>query len=620
MHKGPFLFFVFVFYFGFCWANKSHAQLKIDDAIGINEAINRLVGQGVKVSNIRVNCPSSSGRPFGYFTDNSGTLGIEDGLIMTSGSAINAIGPNNSGTKSQSNKNEKQDPDLAQIIASGEKQFDACIIEFDVEVFADTLIFDYVFGSEEYLEFIKDYHDVFGFFISGPGISGKLNLATLPGGFDPVSVKNINNATNSQLYIDNGTGSTPFESLFLQYDGFTKRLESKVAVQVCQKYSLKLAICDIKDDIYDAGIFIAGKSLRTKAPKLSLRYEHPKFKTAIEGCNGVFVKVTRQSKINEAITFILKYGGSASNNLDYGNVPDSIQFIPGQVDYEYFIPILTDQELDDRETILVDLINPCPGLPQVDQLSIPIRETFEYNQMDEKICFKDSIQLNKKPSEDFKYSWAPALGLSCIECPSPWAKAEATRKYWSKAVDIKSGCFATDSLEVKVEPIPTANFSFETNDNYTNLDVFFKNQSINADKFSWSFGDGGLSQEREPLYQYTVGFDQDTVYYPITLTAQNTEAGCVDTAKNFVKIGDPFFIPNLITANKDNFNDSFFIRGIRAGKWSLILFNRWGLKIYETDTYDLNWQGESVSSGVYFYKIQNQPGDRIFTGWVSVLK
>jgi len=617
MPKGKILY---LFFLPFFWLTNAKAQLKVDAQISIEDAINRLVGQGVKVSNIRVNCPSGSGRPYGYFTDNTGTLGIDDGLIMTTGSAKDAIGPNNSGSKGQSNKNDNQDPDLQNITNTGEKQFDACVIEFDVEVFADTLTFDYVFGSEEYLEFIKDYHDIFGFFISGPGISGRLNLATVPRTFDPVSVKNINNAKNSNLYVDNGTGATAFDNLFVQYDGFTKRLESKVAVQPCQIYRLKLAICDIKDDIYDAGIFIAGKSLRTKAPSLSLRYEFPKFATGIEGCNGVFVKIKRQSQINKPITFYLSYSGTATNGLDYGNVPDSIRMDSAQAEYEFFIPIGFDKIADDNETILIDLLNPCPGLPQVDQLSIPVRETFDYQQKDESICLGDSVQLNKSPISGYLYEWLPKVGLSCYDCPSPYAKTDTAKKYLSKVKDIESTCMAEDSLEIQVNPVPIADFTLESNENYTSLDVFFKNSSKNAAQFSWTFGDGNTGVEKDPLHTYTAGFDTDTVYYPIVLVARNAEQSCTDSTSSMVKIGNPFFIPNLITSNNDGLNDAFFIQGIQSGKWLCEIYNRWGKKVFENDRYLLDWKAENINSGVYFYKIQNQPGDRIFSGWLQVFK
>lgn len=595
------------------------AQLKVDDKIPIEQAINRLVGSGVRVSNIRVNCPSSGGRPYGYFTDNTGTLNIEDGLLITTGSAANAVGPNNSAATTQKNKNENKDPDLESIISGGEKQFDNCVIEFDVEVFADTLTFDYVFGSEEYLEFIKDYHDVFGFFIAGPGINGKVNLAVVPGTSEPLSVKNVNSLSYSQFYIDNGTGSTPFDNLFVQYDGFTKKLESRIAVIPCQSYRLKLAITDIKDDMYDAGIFIAGKSLKTKAPRFSLRYQYPKFPTAIEGCNGAWVKLIRQSRLQDLITFGLEYSGSATRNLDYGNVPDSLTFLPGDTAKEFFIPFLNDPISDDKEELLIDLINPCPGLPKVDQLAIPIRETFEFEMTDGRICLGDSIMLNPNPASGYKYFWAPNQFLSCDSCLQPRSSPPVTFQYQVKTVDIQSGCSAIDTLEVKVDQRPIAAFSFTARDGYTSLDVAFINQSANADKYAWTFGDGQSSIDLNPFHYYQKALATDSASYHIVLQASNSFLGCSDTASATVFIKNPLFIPNLVTPDGNQRNDVFFVEGIQPGVWTLEIYNRYGERVYKTERYQQDWAGNG-QAGTFFFKLINPSGDRIYTGWVAVMQ
>jgi len=598
----------------------SLAQLKVDSQISIQEAISKLVGSGVRVSNIRVNCPSLKGRPYGYFTDNTGTLGMSDGLVITTGSAKNSVGPNNSGSISQSNSNENQDPDLATIIRGNEKQFDACIIEFDVEVFADTLTFDFVFGSDEYLEFIKDYHDVFGFFISGPGISGKINLATLPGTQTSISVANVNNSRNSNYYVDNGTGSTPFENLFVQYDGFTKRIESKVAVIPCSKYSLKLAICDLKDDQYDAGIFIAGKSLKTKAPKLEVRYQFKPFTSAIEGCNGAYVKIIRQSRFQDAITFELQYRGSATREADYGEVPDEISFLPGDTTKEFFIPAYTDAAFELEEGILIDLINPCVGLPPVDTKTVLIRESFSFNAPDARVCLGDSVMLNPSPSTGFEYEWSPPDYLSCSACGQPMASPPETKRYQALARHLESGCEAKDSMTVKVDPRPTAAFTFEEKPDYTSLDVFFTNISSNADAYFWTFGDGGSSVDKDPEHYYKAGFDQDSISYIIVLTAKNSGLGCEDSVSAVVRIGNPLFIPNLITANGDQINDAFFVRGIQPGYWKLEVFDRWGKQVVKEDKYDLDWQGSEITAGVYFYILTNPNGDRKYSGWVTLAR
>ena len=106
---------------------------------------------------------------------------------------------------------------LLSSILNGEQTYNAAILEFDFVPYADTVAFNYVFGSEEYPEYAppesSTYNDVFGFFISGPGIIGYENIAQLPNGNGVVSINNVNAVTNTQYYISNGNGTNaPFNS------------------------------------------------------------------------------------------------------------------------------------------------------------------------------------------------------------------------------------------------------------------------------------------------------------------------------------------------------------------------------------------------------------------------
>ena len=93
--------------------------------------------------------------------------------------------------------------------------------------------FNYVFGSEEYPEFVNaGFNDAFGFFLSGPNPTGGMyvdqNLAIVPGTANtPVSIFNVNNVSNSAYYVDNGDGFTAPQNsdpTVIQFDGFTTPL------------------------------------------------------------------------------------------------------------------------------------------------------------------------------------------------------------------------------------------------------------------------------------------------------------------------------------------------------------------------------------------------------------
>lgn len=207
-----------------------------------------------------------------FNTNFNGTnLGIQSGVLLATGNAQVAIGPNNSGNASQPPAPGHAivgDPDL-QLLAPGNSIDNTTILEFDFVASGTELNFDYVFASEEYPEFANtSYNDVFGFFLSGPGISGPFsnnakNIALIPGSTTPISINNVNNGQtnngpcdNCAYYVNNGTGSTPAVNTTIQYDGFTTVLRASSSLICGQTYHIKLAIANVGDGSYDSAVFL----------------------------------------------------------------------------------------------------------------------------------------------------------------------------------------------------------------------------------------------------------------------------------------------------------------------------------------------------------------------------
>src|SRR3990172_1041228 len=150
------------------------AQLTVTNAPPYNTVANLvqnvLLGPGVTASNFTMN-----GIPiaFGFFDGTNSNLGLDSGIIMTSGDINLAPGPNNTGSAALISSL-PGDPDL-NIIMAPTISYDACIIEFDFIPMSDTVKFRYVFGSDEYMEWVSSFpggiNDGFGFFLSGPGIT-----------------------------------------------------------------------------------------------------------------------------------------------------------------------------------------------------------------------------------------------------------------------------------------------------------------------------------------------------------------------------------------------------------------------------------------------------------------
>jgi hypothetical protein len=144
-----------------------HAQLFVDDTYTIDQMINGFFNNsGVTVSNVTYTGTPSS---LAFFEGSQSNLGINAGLMMTTGQASLAVGPNTVGGAGV-DMFAPGTPWLNSLIPGYVTQ-DAAVIEMDVVPSTDTLRFKYVFGSEEYLEFVNSsFNDLFAFLVEGPGL------------------------------------------------------------------------------------------------------------------------------------------------------------------------------------------------------------------------------------------------------------------------------------------------------------------------------------------------------------------------------------------------------------------------------------------------------------------
>ena len=220
-----------------------------------------LDGPGLAVTNLSVSHGVSG--QYGVVAGGTSILGFEAGVFLSTGNLGSWQPPNNTGAYSHNTGVTYSDPDLISI--SSQARFDPVIIEFDITPQGDRANFVFVFGSDEYPEYVcSQFNDAFGLFISGPGISGTYNAARVPDSSDAIAVNTINSGaagsaadgtactlSNSVYFVDNGNGSG---SLTTQFDGYTKTLTSSVTgLTPNQSYHVKLALADAGDPGYDSG-------------------------------------------------------------------------------------------------------------------------------------------------------------------------------------------------------------------------------------------------------------------------------------------------------------------------------------------------------------------------------
>lgn len=270
---------MFLFSFFFCISSRIFAQLDVNIGYTDLELAETLVGEGIEIVSVTSDCYSQA---FGKFNCIDCNLGIDSGIVMTSGKAINAEGPNNSGATGFDN-GWSDDADLEALPGVG-AIFDACVLEMDIIPNFDTIRFYYVFGSDEYLEWVDFANDAFAFWISGPGIVGDQNIALIPGTTTAVTINNVNNVDYSAYYINNpSSGAALTDPYYIDYDGFTVVLEAFHEVTPCETYHLKLAVGDQLDGSWDSGVFLKANSLTTN---YIATYTYPGggFGTAAEFC------------------------------------------------------------------------------------------------------------------------------------------------------------------------------------------------------------------------------------------------------------------------------------------------------------------------------------------------
>ena len=384
---------------------------------------NVLLGPGVTVSNIMYNGSPSS---IGSFTATGTNLGINQGIVMTTGTVLN----NGSGPQGPNNQagagidNGAGGSGLLTNLINGVQTYNAAIMEFDFIPYSDTVEFKYVFGSDEYPEFAppnnSGYNDVFGFFISGPGITGIQNIAKLPNNGSIVSINNVNAITNSTYYNFNGDGNTaPYNSnpFYIQYDGFTDVLKAVSKVQCGQTYHLILAVADVGDGQWDSGIFLEANSLSSQTP-ISINYSisdtlfnSPSIMA--EGCVSATVSISRENNLNTTLTIPIQISGTATSGDDYFGVPTSVTFSPGQSNVTFNITTNPDALNENQETISLSflLTDPCGNLtPQTITLTIQDVQPLNVSINDPLVpCPGDNITLVATVTgglAPYNYSWS----------------------------------------------------------------------------------------------------------------------------------------------------------------------------------------------------------------------
>jgi len=343
-------------------------QVTVNVGFTAQQLAQMLVGQGISISNVTGTGLQGSGTYLaGKFYGGLNDIGIDSGIVMTSGSALIAQGPNNQGSAGMG-VGLPGDPQLTALAGVGTN--DACVLEFDFIPQYDTIRFQYVFGSEEYHSFVASYNDIFAFFISGPRPGGgnynNTNIALIPGTDLPVSIYNINfghigdcpgTACINCEYLISNCGNCQngcASGVSVEYDAYTVVLTAWAVVIPCQTYHLKLAIADAVDASLDSGVFLEAGSFSSPGVTINPVYSTPGGeRLAVEGCSYVDLVVSIPFPMSDTMWLVFdSIRGTATNGVDCNFINDSIFIAPGQLSNYLRITPVYDGTVEPTETLI----------------------------------------------------------------------------------------------------------------------------------------------------------------------------------------------------------------------------------------------------------------------------
>lgn len=356
--------------------------LDVQPGIAANELVREglVGGDCFDVDNI-----AAQGQPsqLGTFINGNTNIGFASGVILATGPAILAVGPNDSDAKGiPMGGANTPDPDLATLTTGA--QFDVASLEFDFIPTANIVSLRYVFASEAYCELAGSaLHDVFGIFISGPGIpGGKQNIALVPTTTTPVGISTVNHLSFSGFYVNNQPaasanlcGQSPAAGPVVnevQYDGFTRIFTAVANVTPGQTYHLKIAIADVGDGLNDSAVFLAGGSFDAGGGASATWAVNgdPDLHTVYEDCGTVELIFDRLGPATVPLPVNFTVGGTATPGVDYAVIPTSIVIPAGQDKFALPVTILNEGVLESDETIIITLSDPCSAVTPQKTLTI----------------------------------------------------------------------------------------------------------------------------------------------------------------------------------------------------------------------------------------------------------
>ena len=224
-------------------------------------------------------------------------------------------------------------------------------------------------------------------------------------------------------------------------------------------------------------------------------------------------------------------------------------------------------------------------------------------------CKNDSVTISAPSGLGYTYLWSTKQITQSI--------VVKTQGWFYVTVTTAAGCKSMDSIYITVWELPIANAGPDVT-----ISKGFSTQLHGSGgiTYQWSVVSGApITSLDDPTKADPIASPLITTTYMLIV---GNEHGCLDTDFVTVFVLEDYILDptNLITANGDGVNDVWYVGNIvNYPDNKVMIFNRFGDKIYEVKGYANTWTGEGYPNGTYYYVIIFDKSSKIYKGTITVI-
>ena len=223
-------------------------------------------------------------------------------------------------------------------------------------------------------------------------------------------------------------------------------------------------------------------------------------------------------------------------------------------------------------------------------------------------CVGDTVELAiVNPNNSFTYNWSPEDLIISGQNTSQVEVVVNETTTFTVVSNTPEGCTATDDVTVDVSELQS--MSINATGSPTTI-VVGQTVQLNVEPSGYTYSWGPVEFVSDSnIPNPTATPTESTTYY---VTISDGECSATDslriTVLDFVCGPPSIYVPNAFTPNSDSRNEKLFVRALNVTKINFVIYDRWGEKVFETNSQYIGWDGyfrdKLVDPAVFVYYLE----------------